>query len=150
MIVIGKTNINSYERRQWHVFSKKEVQFLCTHTHTKKCFWDSKVRCIKKKQPVNWALLLKGYNQEFIHSPHSSVKKTMADTSGFFRINFYTEHMCNGNRQSKQIHVFISKKNSLSTVLAHNLLPKVQFETSLWCSLSLEIMIVFRQRNSFI
>lgn len=48
MIVIGKTNINSYERRQWHVFSKKEVQFLCTHTHKKNAFETAKFVALKK------------------------------------------------------------------------------------------------------
>ena len=52
--------------------------------------------------------------------------------------------------QGRWICVFIFKENILSLVLAANLLPKEQFEMSLWCPLSLKIMIVFRQKNSFI
>lgn len=52
--------------------------------------------------------------------------------------------------QSRWISVFIFKENSLTLVLAANLLPKEQFEISLLCPLSLKIMKVFRQQNSFI
>lgn len=62
---------------------------------------------------------------------HSPVTRTIVDTPGLFRINFYTEQMCDVTRQRREIHVFISERKCLSTVLADNLLPKVQFETSL-------------------